>query len=105
VASAKQGDLVYFDPPYDTFEDKNNFTSYSKEIFGKDEQIRLARVYKKLSDKGVMVMLSNHNTRFINELYAEFNIHIIQAKRSINSKASGRGNVEEVLITNYEQGI
>ena len=46
-------------------------------------------------------MLSNHNTSYINELYNEFNIQVIQAKRIINSKASGRGAVEEVIITNY----
>ena len=46
-------------------------------------------------------MLSNHNTKFINELYEGFNIHVIQAKRMINANASGRGAVEEVIITNY----
>lgn len=101
VKSAKAGDFVYFDPPYDVIENKNSFTSYAKNDFGKDEQIRLARLYKKLSDKGVFVMLSNHNTAFINELYKDFNIHVVNAKRMINSKADGRGEVEEVIITNY----
>lgn len=101
VSSAKKNDFVYFDPPYDTYEEQNNFTSYSKENFGKDEQVRLSEVFKRLSKKGVYVMLSNHNTKLINELYKDFNINVIQAKRSINSKANGRGNVEEVIITNY----
>ena len=101
VKNAKTGDFVYFDPPYDVIENKNSFTSYAKNDFGKDEQIRLARLYKKLSDKGVFVMLSNHNTAFINELYKDFNIHVVNAKRMINSKADGRGDVEEVIITNY----
>ena len=47
-------------------------------------------------------MLSNHNTAFINELYKNFHIHVVNAKRMINSKADGRGDVEEVIITNYE---
>jgi len=102
VKNAKSGDFVYFDPPYDTWEDKDSFTSYDKNAFGKDEQRRLADVYKKLSDKGVYVMLSNHNTEFIRELYKDFHINIVPAKRMINSKADGRGEVEEVLITNYE---
>ncbi len=102
VKKAKAGDFVYFDPPYDTWEDKDSFTSYDKNAFGKDEQKRLAEVYKKLSDKGVYVMLSNHNTEFIRELYKDFHINIVPAKRMINSKADGRGEVEEVLITNYE---
>ena len=102
VKNAKAGDFVYFDPPYDTWEDKNSFTSYDKNAFGKEEQIRLAKVFKELSDKGVYVMLSNHNTKFINELYKGFHITIVPAKRMINAKADGRGEVEEVIVTNYE---
>lgn len=102
VKNAKAGDFVYFDPPYDTWEEKNSFTSYDKNAFGKEEQVRLAKVFKELSNKGVYVMLSNHNTKFINELYKGFHITIVPAKRMINSKADGRGEVEEVIITNYE---
>lgn len=102
VKSAKAGDFVYFDPPYDTWDDKDSFTSYDKDGFGKEAQARLARVFRELSEKGVYVMLSNHNTKYINELYDGFHITVVPAKRMINSKAEGRGNVEEVLITNYE---
>lgn len=102
VKNAKAGDFVYFDPPYDTWEEKKGFTSYDKNAFGKEEQVRLAKVFKELSNKGVYVMLSNHNTKFINELYKGFHITVVPAKRMINSKADGRGEVEEVIITNYE---
>lgn len=102
VKNVRKGDFVYFDPPYDTWEDKDSFTSYAKNPFGKEEQKRLADVYKELSEKGAFVMLSNHNTDYIRDLYKDFHIHIVEAKRMINSKASGRGNVEEVIITNYE---
>lgn len=102
VKNAKAGDFIYFDPPYDKWEEKNSFTSYDKNVFGKEEQVRLAKVFKELSDKGVYVMLSNHNTKFINELYKGFHITVVPAKRMINSKADGRGEVEEVIITNYE---
>ncbi len=102
VKNAKKGDFVYFDPPYDNFENKQTFTSYSKLQFGKDEQIRLSNLYKKLNAKGVYVMLSNHNTALVNELYKEFHITVVKAKRAINSKGDCRGFVEEVLITNYE---
>lgn len=101
VKNATEGDFVYFDPPYDTWEDKDSFTSYSKDAFGKKEQIELANLFKQLSKRGVKVMLSNHNTLFINELYKDFNIHVVQAKRMINSNGSQRGEVDEVIITNY----
>ena len=99
VKDAKKGDFIYFDPPYDS--DSNIFNSYTESGFGKDEQRRLARVYRELSDRGCYVMLSNHNTELVNELYKDFNIHVIEAKRNINSNGKKRGNVEEVIITNY----
>lgn len=100
VKTAKKGDFVYFDPPYDVVTEQS-FTSYTSGGFGKEEQIRLCKLVKSLSDKGVLVMASNANTEFIREIYSDFNIHVVKAKRMINSKADGRGNVEEVIITNY----
>lgn len=100
VGNAKQGDFIYFDPPYDS--DTSTFNSYTEDGFGKEEQVRLARVFKDLSDKGCYVMLSNHNTKLINELYKNFNIHVIEAKRNINANGKKRGKVEEVIITNYK---
>ena len=103
VQNARPGDFVYFDPPYDTWEDKESFTSYAKDEFGKEAQARLARCFRALAERGVYVMLSNHNTKYINELYAGFHINVVQARRNINSDAKGRGKVEEVLITSYEE--
>ena len=100
VKDAQKGDFIYFDPPYDS--ETSIFNSYTEDGFGKDEQRRLAKVYKELSNKGCYVMLSNNNTTLIKELYKNFNIHIIEAKRSINSNGKKRGKVEEVIITNYK---
>lgn len=99
VKDAKKGDFVYFDPPYDS--DTSTFNSYTEDGFGKEEQRRLARVFKELDAKGVYVMLSNHNTMLVNEMYNGYNIHVIEAKRNINSKGNKRGKVEELIITNY----
>lgn len=100
VKDAKKGDFIYFDPPYDS--DTSTFNSYTETGFDKDEQRRLAKVYKELDQKGCYVMLSNHNTKLINELYKDYNIHVIEAKRNINSDGKKRGKVEEVIITNYK---
>lgn len=100
VKTAKKGDFVYFDPPYDS--ETSTFNSYTENGFGKEEQIRLAKVFKKLDEKGVYVMLSNHNTSLINKLYAGYNIKVIEAKRNINSNGQKRGKVEEVIIYNYQ---
>lgn len=100
IKDAKKGDFVYFDPPYDTLKE-DTFTSYTDRGFDRNEQKRLFNVFKTLDKKGVLVMLSNHNTPFINELYKEYNIRIVEAKRSINADGKKRGKVEEVIITNY----
>ena len=99
VNSANEKDFIYFDPPYDS--DTDTFTSYTNNGFTKDDQVRLSEVFKKLDKKGCYVMLSNHNTKLINELYKDYNIHVIMAKRNINSNGKGRGIIEEVIITNY----
>ena len=99
VKSAKANDFIYFDPPYDS--DTDTFTSYTNSGFNRDDQIRLSEIFKKLDKKGCYVMLSNHNTKLINELYRDYNIHVIMAKRNINSNGKGRGTIEEVIITNY----
>lgn len=99
VKTAKKGDFVYFDPPYDS--DTATFNSYTEDGFGKDEQRRLAAVFKDLDERGVYVMLSNHNTILVKELYKDYHIHVIEAKRNINSNGKKRGKVEEVIITNF----
>lgn len=100
--------LVYFDPPYRPLNVTSAFTSYTENQFNDNDQIELANFYKRLSDKGVKVLLSNsdpHNVNyednFFDDLYAKFDIKRITAVRLINSKAEKRGNVTELLIKNY----
>ena len=82
----------------------DNFHCIPEDGFGREEQIRLSNVFKKLASKGCYVMLSNHNTKLINDLYKDYNIHVVEAKRNINANGKKRGKVEEVIITNYETG-
>lgn len=99
VKDAKKGDFVYLDPPYDS--DTSTFNDYTENGFNKDEQIRLAKLFKELSDRGCYVMLSNHNTILVKEMYSDYNVHIIEANRNINANGKKRKKVEEVIITNY----
>ncbi len=99
--------LVYFDPPYRPLTETASFTSYSKYEFTDKEQIELAEYFKKVSEKGARCILSNSDPKntdekdnFFDDLYKGFNINRIQSKRRINSNASKRGNISELLITN-----
>lgn len=102
VRGCQQGDFIYFDPPYDPVSDSANFTGYAQGGFGRAEQVRLKELCDKLNETGVKFLLSNAATEFIIDLYKEYNIEIIQAKRAINSNPANRGVVDEVLIRNYE---
>ena len=102
IRRTSPGDFVYLDPPYDPVSDTSNFTGYSKEGFGREEQLRLKQCCDELTSRGVRFLLSNSSTAFIRELYQAYRICTVRAKRSVNSVAGGRGEIEEVLIRNYE---
>ncbi len=93
--------FIYFDPPYVPLSKTASFTSYTKENFIKEDQIKLKRLIDKLTEIGSKVMLSNSYNDFILDLYKEYFIKKVSAKRAINSNASKRGEIKEVLITNY----
>jgi len=99
VIGAKRGDAVYFDPPYAPVSKTSNFTAYSAGGFGPDDQERLRDVAKRLIDRGVHVLLSNSDTPVVRKLYKGFKIEKVQAPRRVNSQASKRGNVGELLIS------
>ena len=104
VSTAKKGDFVYFDPPYDPISDTSSFTGYDINGFNKDEQKRLKDTFEELTNKGVKCMLSNSKTPFITKLYKEYGTIDVSAIRSINSNASKRGKIEEILVLNYGYG-
>ena len=97
-----KGTFVYFDPPYDPVSDSASFTGYSRGGFGKDEQVRLRECCDDLSRRRIKFMLSNSATNFIREQYAGYNITVVRARRAVNSVGYKRGEVEEVVIRNYE---
>ena len=102
LSQLKKGAFVYLDPPYDPVSDTASFTGYNKGGFDRGEQIRLKSCCDELTKRGIRFLLSNSATTFIKELYSGYQIEIVQAKRAINSDATKRGSIEEVLIRNYE---
>ena len=106
----KEKTFIYFDPPYRPLNITSGFTSYTKEDFNDDNQKELGEVFKDLNSQGVKLMLTNSNPKnvdkednFFEEIYNGFNIHEVYAKRMINSKSNGRGEISELLITNYNE--
>lgn len=103
VKTARPGDFVYFDPPYDPVNITSNFVGYAAGGFGRAQQVELKELCDDLSARGINWMLSNSATDFIRDLYADYHVDIVGASRAINSVASKRGKVDEVLVRNYDR--
>ncbi len=94
--------FVYLDPPYAPLTATSNFTNYAKEGFTIEDQIRLKEQCDKLTERNIKFMLSNSATDFLRELYSDYEIVTVHAKRAINSNASKRGLIEEIVVRNYK---
>jgi DNA adenine methylase len=109
VKVAKNNSFFYFDPPYRPLNKTSNFTSYSILAFNDTQQKRLAKFYKQLNcDYQAYLMLSNSDPKnesssddFFDELYQGFHIQRVTARRTINSNANKRGDISELIVTNY----
>jgi len=94
------GSFIYLDPPYMPI-GETSFTSYTADKFDKEDQIALKKECDCLNKKDIKFLLSNSSCEFIEDLYEQYIITRIPAKRSINSCGNKRGSVEELLIRNY----
>lgn len=100
--------FIYFDPPYRPISRTSSFSTYHKTEFTDGDQKRLAEFYRWLDKKGSKLMLSNSdpknenpNDDFFDELYKNFRIDRVKASRAINSNGAKRGQISELIITNY----
>jgi DNA adenine methylase len=108
LKEANTNSFFYFDPPYKPLSSTSSFNSYAKDEFNDEEQIRLRNFCSKLEKQGHKWMLSNSdvkgkdiNDNFFDEIYSEFSISRVKARRNINANPEKRGELNELLITNY----
>lgn len=100
----RKGSFVYFDPPYLPVSSSSSFTGYTEGGFTLEDQIELKEQCDILHKRGIKFLLSNSDHKIIRELYSDKDYHIqtIKARRAINSKGNKRGEINEVLVKNYE---
>ena len=101
--------FVHIDPPYRPLNITSSFTSYTENDFSDEEQIELAEYIDILNKKGAKIVISNSDPKnnniddnFFDELYKNYNINRVKATRMLNSNASLRGVINELLITSYK---
>ena len=103
LKGARENDFIYLDPPYDPLPNTRSFTQYQSSGFSEFEQKRLKDVCDTLTQRNAKWLLSNADTPFIRELYREYRMIEVQARRNINCDGSQRGPIGELLIMNYEE--
>ena len=101
VAGAGPGDFVYLDPPYLPVSRYGDFRRYGAVQFRDEHHVELARMFKELDSRGCSVMLSNSSTPDVLDLYADWRVEVVHARRAINSRGDRRGRVAEVVVRNY----
>lgn len=101
IAQAGEGDFVYCDPPYQPISCTSSFNSYTAGGFSTKQQKRLKNACVDAAKRGAKIALSNSSAPFIRELYSDWHLHSVTARRAINSKGNLRGEIEEVLATSY----
>lgn len=102
LKNIRKGAFVYFDPPYMPISDSSSFTGYTLDGFGTEDQIRLKNLCDKLNERGIKFLLSNSTAPMILELYKDYKIVYVDAKRNINSIGNKRGEIKEILVMNYD---
>jgi len=95
---AEAGDFIFLDPPYLPVSKYADFKRYTKEGFYEEDQRELANLVKELSEAGCHIILTNSNVPLVYDLYSDFDITVVQTKRYINSKSSGRVG-EDVIVS------
>jgi DNA adenine methylase len=94
--------FVYLDPPYHPISENSNFTGYVQGGWNIFDQVDLKTACDELNKNGIKFLLSNSSSELIKDLYKDYKIFIVKANRAINSNGADRGEVDEVLIRNYE---
>ncbi|WP_026473574.1 DNA adenine methylase [Alkaliflexus imshenetskii] len=102
LEAVDENSFVYLDPPYHPISENSNFTGYVQGGWDMIDQIRLREVCDTLNEKGTKFLLSNSSSQFIKDQYDKYIITTVKATRAINSNGSDRGEIDEVLIRNYE---
>ncbi|WP_428772686.1 Dam family site-specific DNA-(adenine-N6)-methyltransferase [Vibrio sp.] len=95
---ARKGSVVYCDPPYAPLSTTANFTSYAGNGFSLDDQAALADIAESTaSQRGIPVLISNHDTTLTRRLYHGAQLNVVKVKRTISRNGAGRNKVDELL--------
>ncbi|WP_100642688.1 Dam family site-specific DNA-(adenine-N6)-methyltransferase [Alteromonas facilis] len=100
----RKGSVIYCDPPYVPINATAMFTDYSSKGFSLDQQVELARLAKHTAfNRGIPVLLSNHDVAFTREIYQHAQLSKLKVKRSISQNAEKRQAVGELFALYHQK--
>jgi DNA adenine methylase len=101
VASATEGDFVYFDPPYITGHTNNGFLKYNAQLFSWSDQQRLSQCVSDLRKRGVHVLISNADHPSVLGLFKGMFFYRISRLSLIGGDMRCRKPINEALLASY----
>jgi DNA adenine methylase len=112
IGEAGKGDFVYCDPPYAPLSRTSSFANYTAAGFASLDQQRLLQAVVRACRRGAHVVMSNSSAPEIETAYqtrtarqVKIAVHRVPARRAINSRASSRGPIDELIITNVPSAL
>lgn len=101
IGSAKEGDLIFVDPPYATPKTSSGFVKYNVKLFDWSDQIRLFNALIRAREKGAIVLMTNTNHYDIIKMYtgAGFQVSFIHRVSTLSGINNGRQQVKELIIS------
>lgn len=104
ISQAKQGDLIFVDPPYAVASRQDSFINYNDKLFSWSDQKRLLASLCDANNRGAIIIATNSNNSQVNNMYLEngFYTHAVTRSCVMAAKASKRNAIEELLITSFE---
>lgn len=106
IDEARNGDLVFADPPYTVRHNLNGFIKYNEKLFSWQDQERLAAALARARDRGAHVVATNANHASVRKLYRDYGFHLKNTSRfsPISATLDSRKKFEELIILSAKQG-
>jgi len=99
--TTRHGDVVYCDPPYVPLSSSSNFTSYAAGGFSMEQQQQLADLARQSAERGIPVVISNHNTELTRRIYRNAggkSGRAFSVQRYISCNGAKRNCASEILV-------
>lgn len=94
----KEGDFVFFDPPYVTSHNMNGFVDWNERLFSWKDQVRLAALTRRLIAARVNVLVTNADHEDVRDLYQGLYYNQLRRHSTLAADKSRRVKTSEAIF-------